>query len=208
MVNQDLVGICFDEPLLRLICKAIADVFSVEVPSEATSALPGKPRKLKGFLTQPVFHENRSETEMMRFLRKLADKDLALDRTMIPLGSCTMKLNAAAEMIPVSWPTVANLHPFAPKAHSKGYRSMTDYLEALARGDHRLPRRIASAQCRQPGEYAGLLAIRRYHASRGETASEDLPHPLLRARHQSGERGYGRHGRHRGEVHSKAVIST
>ena len=168
MVNQDLVGICFDEASIEADLQAIADVFSVEVPSEATSALPGKPRKLKGFLTQPVFHENRSETEMMRFLRKLADKDLALDRTMIPLGSCTMKLNAAAEMIPVSWPTVANLHPFAPKAHSKGYRSMTDDLErwlAEITGFHAVS---LQPNAGSQGEYAGLLAIRHYHASRGE----------------------------------------
>ena len=79
--------------------------------------MPGKARG-KNFLIQPVFHENHSETEMMRFLRRLADKDLALDRTMIPLGSCTMKLNAAAEMMPVSWASVANLHPFAPAAHA------------------------------------------------------------------------------------------
>ncbi|TIM59684.1 MAG: hypothetical protein E5Y58_35310, partial [Mesorhizobium sp.] len=80
--------------------------------------------------TQPVFRENHSETDMMRFLRRLADKDLALDRAMIPLGSCTMKLNAAAEMMPISWPDIANLHPFAPASHSAGYRAMIDELEA------------------------------------------------------------------------------
>ena len=105
---------------------------------------------------------------MMRFLRKLADKDLALDRTMIPLGSCTMKLNAAAEMIPVTWPSVSNLHPFAPKAQSKGYKSMTDDLErwlAEITGFHAVS---LQPNAGSQGEYAGLLAIRRYHASRGE----------------------------------------
>src|SRR5690606_7134470 len=99
---------------------ALAKLLGVAAPAEAGAALPSGARG-KGFMTQPVFHENRSETEMMRFLRRLSDKDLALDRAMIPLGSCTMKLNAAAEMMPVSWPSVGGLHPFAPVAHSQGY---------------------------------------------------------------------------------------
>ena len=118
----------FDEASTEEDLQAIAALFGVKVPAEATRSTPGAVRGSE-FLTQPVFHENRSETDMMRFLRRLADRDLALDRTMIPLGSCTMKLNAAAEMMPVSWPSVANLHPFAPKAHSKGYRSMVADLE-------------------------------------------------------------------------------
>jgi glycine dehydrogenase len=169
MVNADLVGISFDETSTEADLQAIAALFGAKVPATAERALPGAPRPLKGFLTQPFFHENRSETEMMRFLRRLADKDLALDRTMIPLGSCTMKLNAAAEMIPVSWPNVANLHPFAPKAHSKGYRSMTDDLErwlAEITGFHAVS---LQPNAGSQGEYAGLLAIRRYHAARGET---------------------------------------
>ena len=103
----------FDETSDEADLAAIAALFGATAPATAPSALPGEGRG-KNFLTQPVFHENRSETEMMRFLRRLADKDLALDRAMIPLGSCTMKLNAAAEMMPVSWPSIANLHPFAP----------------------------------------------------------------------------------------------
>ena len=88
---------------------------------------------------------------MMRFLRRLADKDLALDRAMIPLGSCTMKLNAAAEMMPVSWPSVANLHPFAPAAHAAGYRAMIDDLERWLAEITGFDARLAAAQCRQPG---------------------------------------------------------
>ncbi len=168
MVNADLVGICFDETSTEADLQAIAALFGAAVPAEGKRRLPGKPRELMGFLSQPAFHENRSETDMMRYLRKLADKDLALDRTMIPLGSCTMKLNAAAEMIPVTWPSVSNLHPFAPKAQSKGYKSMTDDLErwlAEITGFHAVS---LQPNAGSQGEYAGLLAIRRYHQSRGE----------------------------------------
>ena len=168
MVDADRVGITFDETSTEADLEAIAALFGATVPANADRLMPGKPRAEKGFLTQPVFHDNRSETDMMRFLRKLADKDLALDRTMIPLGSCTMKLNAAAEMIPVSWPSVANLHPFAPKAHSKGYKAMCDDLErwlAEITGFHAVS---LQPNAGSQGEYAGLLAIRRYHASRGD----------------------------------------
>jgi glycine dehydrogenase len=168
MVDGDLVGINFDETSTEADLQAIAALFGATVPTEGKRRLPGKPRTLKGFLSQPVFHENRSETDMMRFLRKLADKDLALDRTMIPLGSCTMKLNAAAEMIPVSWTTVANLHPFAPKAHSKGYKSMTDDLERWLAEITGFDAVSLQPNAGSQGEYAGLLAIRRYHRSRGE----------------------------------------
>ena len=85
-------------------------------------------------MTQAIFHQSRSETEMMRFLRRLADKDLALDRAMIPLGSCTMKLNAAAEMMPVSWPKVAGLHPFAPPAHAAGWSRPLSAISASRAG--------------------------------------------------------------------------
>ena len=106
---------------------------------------------------------------MMRLLRRLADKDLALDRTMIPLGSCTMKLNAAAEMMPVSWAAVANLHPLAPKAHSAGYRAMFADLEAWLGEITGFDAVSLQPNAGSQGEYAGLLAIRRYHLSRGDT---------------------------------------
>ena len=146
---------------------------------------------------------------MMRFLRRLADKDLALDRTMIPLGSCTMKLNAAAEMMPVSWPRVANLHPLAPKPHSRrATASMTDDLERWLAEITGFDAVSLQPNAGSQGEYAGLLAIRRYHLSRGDAHRDGLPDPLLRAWHQSGERGDGRHGRRGRALHSTTATST
>ena len=168
VLDADHLGVAFDETSTEADLEAIVKLFGARVPADADRALPGKPRG-KAFLTQPVFHENRSETEMMRLLRRLADKDLALDRTMIPLGSCTMKLNAAAEMMPVSWAAVANLHPLAPKAHSAGYRAMFADLEAWLGEITGFDAVSLQPNAGSQGEYAGLLAIRRYHLSRGDT---------------------------------------
>lgn len=164
VIDGETVSISFDETSTAADLAALAALFGAEVKqAEAVKAAPRK-----NFLTQPVFHENRSETEMMRFLRRLADKDLALDRAMIPLGSCTMKLNAAAEMMPVSWPEIANLHPFAPEAQTRGIRAMIEQLEAWlceVTGFHAVS---LQPNAGSQGEYAGLLAIRRFHESRGE----------------------------------------
>ncbi|RUX25970.1 glycine dehydrogenase (aminomethyl-transferring) [Mesorhizobium sp. M2A.F.Ca.ET.042.01.1.1] len=166
VIDADKISIAFDEISTEADLEAIAGLFGAKPGTEGCS-MPGKPRG-KEFLTQPVFHENRSETEMMRFLRRLADKDLALDRAMIPLGSCTMKLNAAAEMIPVSWPSVANLHPFAPAGHSGGYRAMVADLEAWLSEITGFDAVTLQPNAGSQGEYAGLLAIRGYHRARGE----------------------------------------
>ncbi|MER9656955.1 aminomethyl-transferring glycine dehydrogenase [Mesorhizobium sp. M0152] len=167
VIDADHVGISFDETSTDADLDAIAALFGAKAGAPADSTVPGKPRG-KEFLTQPVFHENKSETDMMRFLRRLADKDLALDRAMIPLGSCTMKLNAAAEMMPVSWPEIANLHPFAPSAHSAGYRAMIGELEGWLSEITGFDAVTLQPNAGSQGEYAGLLAIRGYHRSRGD----------------------------------------
>jgi glycine dehydrogenase len=136
--------------------------------AEVHDALPRTLLRRSAFLTHPVFNTHHSEHELLRYLRALADKDLAMDRTMIPLGSCTMKLNATAEMIPITWPEFANIHPLAPAAQARGYKELIDGLEAqlveITGYDAVSLQPNSGAQ----GEYAGLLAIRAYHRSRGE----------------------------------------
>ena len=167
VIDADHLGVSFDETSTEADLEALAALFGAKAPANGEKSLPGNGRG-KNFLTQPVFHENHSETEMMRLLRRLADKDLALDRTMIPLGSCTMKLNAAAEMMPVSWANVANLHPFAPPAHTVGYRAMADDLEAWLAEITGFDAVSLQPNAGSQGEYAGLLAIRRYHRENNE----------------------------------------
>lgn len=140
-----------------------------ELELSAHDALPTTLLRKSVFLTHPVFHAYRSETELLRYMRKLSDRDLALDRAMIPLGSCTMKLNATTEMVPLTWPEFATLHPFAPANQAKGYQQLFEQLEqwlcAITGYDAISLQPNSGAQ----GEYAGLLAIRGYHASRGES---------------------------------------
>ncbi|WEK30113.1 MAG: aminomethyl-transferring glycine dehydrogenase [Candidatus Pseudomonas phytovorans] len=133
------------------------------------SLLPAALLRQSAILEHPVFNRYHSETELMRYLRRLADKDLALDRSMIPLGSCTMKLNAASEMIPVTWAEFGNLHPFAPAAQSQGYLQMTTELEAMLCAATGYDAVSLQPNAGSQGEYAGLLAIRAYHRSRGES---------------------------------------
>src|SRR5690606_21178575 len=132
------------------------------------AGIPAALQRTSGYLTHPVFNSHHSETDMLRYLKRLENKDLALNQAMIPLGSCTMKLNATSEMIPVTWPEFGALHPFVPADQAVGYKRMIDELEAW------LPASTGfDAICMQPnsgaqGEYAGLLAIRKYHESRNE----------------------------------------
>ncbi len=120
------------------------------------------------YLTHPVFNRYHAEHEMLRYLRGLADKDLALDRTMIPLGSCTMKLNATSEMLPVTWPEFSNIHPFAPGEQTAGYREMIAELEAMLCAATGYAAVSLQPNAGSQGEYAGLLVIKAYHASRGQ----------------------------------------
>lgn len=167
VIDDNTLSINFDELSTEEDAGALAALFGAKLVSKATTKLPSNGRDAS-FLSQPFFHAVHSETEMMRFLRRLVDKDLALDRAMIPLGSCTMKLNAAAEMMPLSWPKVANMHPFAPASYSAGYHEMIHQLH-----DWLCEITGFSAVSFQPnsgaqGEYTGLLAIRRYHESKGQ----------------------------------------
>ncbi len=140
----------------------------VELATGAPDALPPDLLRTSEFLTHPVFHEHRSETAMLRYLRRLSDSDIALDRSMIPLGSCTMKLNAAAEMEPITWPEFANLHPFAPPEQTAGYQELFRGLEGALAEITGYDAVSLQPNAGSQGELAGLLAIRAYHRSRQE----------------------------------------
>jgi glycine dehydrogenase len=135
---------------------------------DPTSGLPSELHRTTDFLTHPVFHRYRSETEMLRYLRLLSDKDLALDRSMIPLGSCTMKLNATSEMIPITWPGFADIHPFVPADQVRGYHRLIEDLEAWLAEITGYDSVSLQPNAGSQGEFAGLLAIKAYHEANGE----------------------------------------
>ena len=132
------------------------------------SLIPAALRRTSSYLTHPVFNTHHSETGMLRYIRALSDKDLALDRSMIPLGSCTMKLNATSEMIPITWPEFANVHPFAPADQQQGYKELDELLRAWLCQATGYAGISLQPNAGSQGEYAGLLAIKGYHESRGE----------------------------------------
>jgi glycine dehydrogenase len=175
-IDAGTVGISFDETTRRADVEALWAVFGAgaaaldfdAVEAQVHEALPAAQLRSSAFLTHPVFSAYQSETRMLRYLRSLADKDLALDRTMIPLGSCTMKLNATTEMIPVTWPEFGGLHPFAPADQTAGYAQLTAELEQMLCACTGYDAVSLQPNAGSQGEYAGLLAIRAYHASRGE----------------------------------------
>ncbi len=136
--------------------------------SEIASGIPAALQRSSGYLAHPVFNSHHSETEMLRYLKQLENKDLALNQAMIPLGSCTMKLNATSEMIPITWPEFASLHPFAPQEQAQGYKLMIDELEAWLCAITGFDAISMQPNSGAQGEYAGLVAIRKYHESRGE----------------------------------------
>ncbi|WP_282295248.1 aminomethyl-transferring glycine dehydrogenase [Stenotrophomonas sp. PS02289] len=173
-IDSEAVGISLDETTTRADIVALGQLFGAVVDVDAldiatADALPAGLVRTSAFLTHPVFNTHHSEHELLRYLRSLADKDLAMDRTMIPLGSCTMKLNATAEMIPVTWPEFANIHPLAPADQSTGYKELIDGLEAMLVECTGYDAVSLQPNSGAQGEYAGLLAIRAYHRSRGES---------------------------------------
>jgi glycine dehydrogenase len=173
-IDAQSVSISLDETVTRDDVMALATLFGANVAdidaldAATADALPVGLRRTSAFLQHPVFNTHHSEHELLRYLRSLADKDLALDRTMIPLGSCTMKLNATAEMIPVTWPEFGNIHPLAPADQSQGYKELIDSLEQMLVECTGYDAVSLQPNSGAQGEYAGLLAIRAYHRSRGE----------------------------------------
>ena len=177
--DEDRVGISVgeshDDEVLKALVSALGGTLG---EADSKYDLPSDLLRTDDYMQHPVFHKYRSETEMMRYLRHLADKDLALDRTMIPLGSCTMKLNAAAEMEPISWPGFANIHPLVPEDQAEGWhdliKDLSDWLVAITGYD---------AVSLQPnsgatGEYAGLRAIRSFHEANGDHERDTVLIPL------------------------------
>lgn len=169
-VGTDRVGISMDEIADEEVLGRLLKAFGVEgdAPEAAGIGFPDALIRRSDYLTHPVFQMNRAESEMMRYMRRLSDRDLALDRAMIPLGSCTMKLNAAAEMMPITWPAFNTLHPFAPADQAEGYTEvvadLSQKLCTITGYDAFSMQPNSGAQ----GEYAGLLTIAAYHRSRGE----------------------------------------
>jgi len=175
--HERYVGITLDETTTRadiealwvffaLTGQALPEVSAFEDGIEPL--IPAELRRTSAFLTHPVFNSHHSETGMLRYIRMLSDKDLALDRSMIPLGSCTMKLNATAEMIPITWPEFANVHPFAPADQLEGYRLLDEQLRAWLCQATGYAGISLQPNAGSQGEYAGLLVIKAYHEARGE----------------------------------------
>ena len=172
-VDADTLGISLDETTTRDDLQAVWAVFGVAGDPEALDAtapdgIPSELRRTDEILTDEVFHRYRSETEMMRYLRELQGKDIALDRSMIPLGSCTMKLNAASEMEPITWPEFAEIHPFVPADQAAGYHELIDELEGMLAEITGYDAVSMQPNAGSQGEFTGLLAIRRYHEARGD----------------------------------------
>ena len=175
-VDDATLGLSLDETTTRAdvvrawhVFAGAKPAFTVDALDAATpDALPAALARTSAFLTHPTFNRYHSETEMLRYLRRLADRDIALDRAMIPLGSCTMKLNATAEMIPVTWPEFANVHPFAPADQMEGYTELVTELERMLCAVTGYAAVSLQPNAGSQGEYAGLLAIKAWHEQRGQ----------------------------------------
>src|SRR5690554_2001966 len=176
-IDAKRVGISLDETSTREIVETLFEVFAGKqdhgltaggLDREAGNSIPNAVKRQSTYLVHPVFNSYRSETEMLRYLRRLREKDIALDRSMIPLGSCTMKLNAAAEMLSITLPGFANIHPFVPADQAEGYRALISDLEDKLARLTGFAAMSVQPNAGSQGEYAGLLAIRGWHLSRGE----------------------------------------
>ena len=169
VVSNKSIAISIDETTTESELASIYQIFRITRSSEKLTTVENRSTK---FLTHPMFNTNHSETAMLRYIRTLSDRDLALDRTMIPLGSCTMKLNATSEMIPVTWPEFANIHPFAPTQQTKGYRKLIDQLSQWLISVTGYDAVSLQPNAGSQGEFAGLLAIRNYLDHKGESARD------------------------------------
>lgn len=169
-IDSNHVGFSVDETVEAEDLQAILASFGIDALAgeEAELVIPESLQRQDDYLTHPVFNSYHSETEMLRYLRGLADKDLALDRAMIPLGSCTMKLNATSEMIPVTWPEFSTMHPFVPADQAQGYKLLDEQLNTMLCEVTGYDDISFQPNAGSQGEYAGLLAIRGYHAARGD----------------------------------------
>src|SRR5437899_2610928 len=170
-IDARTVSISLDETCSREDVENVLAVFGTGAALdqlEPESALPQKLVRTSAYLTHPVFNTHHSETEMLRYMRLLESRDLSLTHSMIPLGSCTMKLNATAEMLPVTWPQFGRLHPFAPRSQAQGYTQIFDELSAMLREITGFEAVSLQPNAGAQGEYAGLLVIRRYHEARGQ----------------------------------------
>ena len=168
-IDANHVGISFDETTTLDTANAVLSLFNANALSDiSTASIDANLRRTSSYLTHPVFNSHHSEHAMLRYLRELADKDLALDRSMIPLGSCTMKLNATSEMLPITWPEFANIHPYAPTAQTAGYRRMIAEIEQMLCDATGYAAVSLQPNAGSQGEYAGLLIIQKYHATRGQ----------------------------------------
>ena len=172
IIDDELIGISLDEATSIEDIKTIVQVFvdkQIELDLDCESSIPENLRRTSSFLDHEVFKKYKTETELLRYIRKLSDKDIALDRAMIPLGSCTMKLNATSEMIPVSWPEFSNIHPFAPKDQLKGYAELIDDMENMLADLTGYSKISLQPNAGSQGEYAGLLAIDAFHKKNNES---------------------------------------
>ncbi|MEV8631633.1 aminomethyl-transferring glycine dehydrogenase [Streptosporangium sp. NPDC051023] len=178
LVDADHVGVTCDERTELLHLELVLAAFEVsgavltDLDAATHDALPAHLARVGDYLTHPVFHSHRSETAMLRYLRRLQDKDIALDRSMIPLGSCTMKLNATTEMEPITWPEFAGLHPYAPEDQAAGYAELVGELEGWLAEVTGYDAVSIQPNAGSQGEFAGLLAIRAYHKARGDSGRD------------------------------------